>query len=92
MRVLIIGGTGLIITAITRALINIFDNAAAKSDLNFRYSIPFVEGVPRIVAWLDARGRIHDKDEPEIYSEIIENWRYLSTKDTFFRETDSART
>ena len=64
---------------------NIFDNTAAKTDLNFRYTIPFVEGVPRIVDWLDTRGRIHNRDEPEIYSEIIERWRHLSAKETFFR-------
>ena len=69
---------------------NIFDNAAAKADLNFRYTIPFVEGVRRIVNWLDARGRIHDRDEPEIYNEIIEKWRHLSTKATFFERTDKA--
>ena len=70
---------------------NIFDNAAAKVDLNFRYTIPFVEGVRRIVGWLDARERIHDEDEPELYSEIIERWRHFSKKETFFRETDSAK-
>ena len=63
---------------------NIFDNAAAKADLNFRYTVPFVEGVRRIVGWLDARGRVHDKDEPEVYSEIIERWQHLSAKETFF--------
>ena len=71
---------------------NIFDNTAAKTDLNFRYTIPFVEGVRRIVGWLDARGRIHDKDEPEVYSEIIEKWRNLSTKGAFFGGSDSAKT
>ena len=71
---------------------NIFDNTAAKTDLNFRYTIPFVEGVRRIVGWLDARGRIHDKDEPEVYSKIIERWRNLSTKGAFFGGSDSAKT
>lgn len=70
---------------------NIFDNTAAKADLNFHYTIPFVEGVRRIVAWLDASERIHDKDEPEVYSEIIERWRSLSTKETFFARTDGVR-
>ena len=70
---------------------NIFDNTVAKTDLNFRYTIPFVEGVRRIVAWLDARDRIHDKDEPPIYGEIIEKWKNLSTKDAFFGGTDSAK-
>ena len=71
---------------------NIFDNTAAKADLNFRYTVPFVEGVRHIVGWLDARGRVHDKDEPEVYSEIIERWQHLSAKEIFFEGTDSART
>ena len=71
---------------------NIFDNAAAKADLNFRYTIPFVEGVRRITAWLDARDRIHDRDEPEIYSEIIERWKNFSTKETFFNSSDNTET
>ena len=71
---------------------NIFDNTAAKSDLNFRYRIPFVEGARRVIAWLDARGRIHDKDEPEVYGEIIERWRHLSAKAAFFGGADSAKT
>ena len=69
---------------------NIFDNTAAKADLNFRYTLPFIEGVRRIVDWLDTRGRIHAQDEPEVYSEIIERWQHFSRKETFFGETDSA--
>jgi len=37
---------------------NIFDNAAARADLDFRYTVSFDAGVRRIVAWLDARDRI----------------------------------
>ncbi len=43
------------------------------------------------VDWLDTRGRVHDQDEPEVYSEIIEKWQHLSRKETFFGKTDSAR-
>lgn len=68
---------------------NIFDNTAARADLNFCYTIPFIDGVRRIVAWLDARDHIHDKDEPAIYSEIIERWKNLSTKETFFGSSNN---
>ena len=71
---------------------NIFDNTSAETDLNFRYTIQFVEGVRRIVDWLDARDRIHDKDEPPIYGEIIQRWKNLSTKEAFFGEADGAKT
>ena len=71
---------------------NIFDNTEARADLDFRYTIPFVEGVRRIVAWLDARDRIHDKDEPAVYGEIIEQWKNLSTKEAFFNASDNRET
>ena len=70
---------------------NIFDNAAAKADLNFSHTIPFLEGARRIVAWLDARERIHDRDEPPIYGEIIEKWKHLSTKTSFFGSSDDTK-
>ena len=71
---------------------NIFDNAAAKADLNFRWTVPFIDGARRIVAWLDARDGIHDRDEPTIYGEIIEKWKHLSTKETFFGSSDNTET
>ena len=70
---------------------NIFDNTAARTDLNFGYTILFVEGVRRIVAWLDDRDRIHDKDEPPAYEEIIKGWKRLSTKEAFFEKADGAK-
>ena len=71
---------------------NIFDNAEARADLNFCYTILFVEGVRRIVAWLDARDRIHNKDEPAIYSEIIERWKNLNTREIFLGSSDNTET
>ena len=71
---------------------NIFDNTAAKADLNFRWTVPFIDGVRRIVAWLDNRERIHDRDEPPIYSEIIGKWKHLSTKESFFGSSDNTET
>lgn len=59
--------------------------------LSSRRQFSFVEGVQRIVAWLDARDRIHDKDEPVIYGEIIERWKGLSTKASFFGSSDNLK-
>ncbi|MCZ6677887.1 MAG: NAD-dependent epimerase/dehydratase family protein [Candidatus Poribacteria bacterium] len=61
---------------------NIFGNTAARADLNFRYRISLLEGVGRIVAWLDERDRIHDKDEPAVYDAIIKAWERLGRKMT----------
>lgn len=63
----------------------------SSSMLSSRRQLSFVEGVRRIVAWLDARDRIHDKDEPVIYGEIIERWKSLSTKASFFGSSDNPK-
>lgn len=59
--------------------------------LSSRRQLSFVEGVRRIVAWLDASDHIHDKDEPLVYGEIIERWRNLSTKANFFGSSDNPK-
>jgi hypothetical protein len=56
---------------------NIFDNTAARTDLHFRYTIPFVTGVRRIVAWLDANGRIANSDEDAFEDRLIDAWERL---------------
>ena len=56
---------------------NIFDNRAAHADLDFRYTIPWREGVQRIVAWLDARGLISGDDEPAFYAPLVEAARRM---------------
>ncbi|MFN8514471.1 MAG: NAD-dependent epimerase/dehydratase family protein [Chloroflexia bacterium] len=56
---------------------NIFDNSAARADLDFRYTIPFVEGVRRAVAWLDANGRIANSDDDPYDDRVIAAWQQL---------------
>jgi len=50
---------------------NIFDNAAAHEDLGFRYTVPFIEGVRRTVAWLDAHGKVENSDLDPYEDRII---------------------
>lgn len=54
---------------------NIFDNSAAKADLGFRYTIPFVEGVRRVVAWLEAHGGLPNSDADAGEDRIIAAWQ-----------------
>jgi len=53
---------------------NIFDNAAARRDLDFRYTVPFDDGVRRIVAWLDARDRIPTPSGDDWEDRLIAAW------------------
>jgi len=56
---------------------NIFDNTAARNDLGFRYTIPWVEGVRRVVAWLDEHGGIENSDDRPFCDGVIEAWERL---------------
>ena len=53
---------------------NIFDNSAAKKDLNFRYTIPWVEGVRRMAAWLIANRAIENSDDDPFDDRLIDLW------------------
>lgn len=59
---------------------NILDNTAAKRDIGFRYTVPFLEGVRRTVAWLDDHGRIEDSDADPLDDTIIAAWSNLSAR------------
>ena len=56
---------------------SIFDNSAAMQDLGFRYTIPWVEGVRRTVAWLDARGKIENCEEDVLEDRVIVAWEQM---------------
>jgi nucleoside-diphosphate-sugar epimerase len=58
---------------------NIFDGSAAEADLDFQYTIPWHEGVRRIVAWLDERNRITGDDEPAFYQSLLDAWQEAAT-------------
>ena len=56
---------------------NVFDTVAAQRDLGFRYTVPFVEGVRRTAAWLDARGAIEASDGAPWQDRVIDAWTRL---------------
>lgn len=56
---------------------NIFDNAAAKRDLRFEYTVTWNAGVQKMVRWLDEHRRVeHSEDDPFI-DELIARWESL---------------
>jgi nucleoside-diphosphate-sugar epimerase len=57
---------------------SVFDNSAAMADLGFQYTIPWVEGVRRTVAWLDARGKVENSDDDPFDDRVIAAWKLLS--------------
>ena len=56
---------------------NIFDNAAARADLNFRYTIPWLTGVRRMAAWLDEHQRIENSDLDPFEDDLVARWQTL---------------
>lgn len=56
---------------------NIFDNTLAKLELNFRYTIRWVDGVKRVVNWLDEHNQIENSDDHPFYDRVISAWERL---------------
>jgi nucleoside-diphosphate-sugar epimerase len=59
---------------------SIFDNSRAMEDLGFRYTIPWVEGVRRTVAWLDSRNLIANSDDDPFDDAVIAAWQRASAR------------
>ena len=53
---------------------NIFDNSAARRDLDFRYTVPWLEGARRMARWLDDHGGIEDSDADDFEDRLIAAW------------------
>lgn len=59
---------------------NIFDNSKAKDDLGFKYTITWIEGVKRVIKWLDDHNRIENSDNDILYDKLILLWENLVEK------------
>ncbi len=55
----------------------IFDNSAAKAVLNFRYTIPYREGVRRCLTHLLANNAIDDCSAYPFYDEVLRRWEAM---------------
>ncbi len=56
---------------------NIFDTTAARFDLGFRYTVSWVAGVSRTVAWLDGHGGVANSDEDPFDDRLIAAWEKM---------------
>ena len=54
---------------------NIFDNAAARRDLGFAYTLRFADGIRRMHAALQARNALEPADKIPAYDQAIAAWR-----------------
>lgn len=52
----------------------IFDNAKAKRDLGFRYSISWAQGIADVIRRLDERGLIRQAAEEPYYDALLSAW------------------
>ncbi len=66
------------ISAINFQYNNVFDNGAARDDLNFQYTVPFAEGARRVIANLDARGKIENSDNDPLDDRLIAAWQSMT--------------
>ncbi len=53
----------------------IFDTTAAKRDLGYRQTKPFVEGMRETIAWVDAMHGFDNSDDFPLYDRVIDCWR-----------------
>ncbi|MBZ0297130.1 MAG: NAD-dependent epimerase/dehydratase family protein [Anaerolineae bacterium] len=56
----------------------IFDNGAAHRDLDFTYSISFLDGARRTIEWLDAHDAVQSEVYDSIDNQILVRWEQLS--------------
>ncbi len=54
---------------------NLFDNTAAREDLGFQVTIPWVEGARRTVNWLQENGQLQKSEDFPLYDLLIDTWR-----------------
>ncbi len=53
---------------------NIFDSSAARADLGFRSSLSWIEGVQRMVSWLDEHDRMENSDDDPLEDRLLAAW------------------
>jgi len=56
---------------------NIFDNGAAKRDLNFRYTISYRDGARRCIQYLRENGAIESFLKHPICDQVIDKWNLM---------------
>jgi nucleoside-diphosphate-sugar epimerase len=54
---------------------NLFDNTAAREDLGFRVTIPWIEGARRTIKWLEDNGQLEKSEDFPLYDQVIDVWR-----------------
>ena len=65
----------------------VFDNAKAKRDLGFEYTVDFVTGARRTVEWLDERDAVASLDERAFEDRLAAAWR--ESTDAFVASFDA---
>ncbi len=56
---------------------NVFDNAAAKQDLGFRQTIPFLDGMRETIRWVESEYGFDNCGDDPFYDRLIDAWRRL---------------
>jgi nucleoside-diphosphate-sugar epimerase len=59
---------------------NIFDNSAARRDLDYQYTVPWKEGVQRMARWLDEHDSLEHSGPNEFEDRLVSAWRKACTQ------------
>lgn len=58
---------------------NVFDNTAAKEDLNYNYTISWEQGAKRMADWHSSHGTFDQENPAPSYDRIVEAWREIES-------------
>ncbi|MBT4139752.1 MAG: NAD-dependent epimerase/dehydratase family protein [Candidatus Latescibacteria bacterium] len=56
---------------------NLYDNTAAREDLGFQVTIPWVEGARRTAQWLTDNNRLENSEDFPVYAQVVQKWQQL---------------
>ena len=64
--------------SVTYAHNQIYDNSAAIRDLGYEYTVDWLEGAARVIAWLEENKKIEACENFPFYDSIIDRWGKIS--------------
>jgi nucleoside-diphosphate-sugar epimerase len=58
----------------------VYDNAIARQELGYRYTIPFAQGARETLAWVEKNGGFDNSDDDPFYDAVLAAWKQASDR------------